>query len=56
LYNTHKSNAIRKYQEFSVSVLYEGDNLDEMEIQLIKEKDTFKNGYNSTEGGGGTIG
>lgn len=55
-FNTKKSRAIRKYMSFEVSVLYQGDNLNEQEIKFIKENDSFNNGYNSTLGGEGSIG
>ena len=50
-FNSKKGNAVRKYMEFTVSILYEGDELDDKEIWFIKELDTFNNGYNLTTGG-----
>lgn len=54
-YNTKFYQALRKYgiDNFEVVVLKlcNEDKLDELEIKYIKEFDTFKNGYNSTEGG-----
>lgn len=52
-FNTKIGRAIRKYLTFSVDILYEGDNLDEKEIEFIKEFDTVENGYNTTLGGCG---
>ena len=58
VYNVIKSKAIRKYMEFSVSILYEGDDLEAKEMEYIALYDTFnfKTGYNSTKGGEGTTG
>ena len=54
-YNTKFYQAIRKYgiDNFEVIVLQlcKEEELDNLEIKFIKEFDTFKNGYNSTEGG-----
>lgn len=54
-YNTKFYQAIRKYgiDNFEVIVLQlcKEEELDELEIKFIKEFDTFRNGYNSTEGG-----
>ena len=54
-YNTKFYQAIRKYgiDNFEVIVLQlcKEEELDDLEIKFIKEFDTFKNGYNSTEGG-----
>lgn len=54
-YNTKFYQAIRKYgiDNFEVVILKlcEEKELDDLEIKYIKEFDTFKNGYNSTEGG-----
>ena len=55
-FNSHKSRAIRKYMEFTVDILYQGENLDNKEIEFIKQLDTFNKGYNSTKGGGGNTG
>lgn len=55
-YRNKKARAIRKYMEFSVDILYQGEDLDNEEIKFIKELDTFKNGYNSTLGGEGSTG
>ena len=67
--NSHLQNAWTKYGgdafEFKVlEVIPQGDisdkefvdYLNEREIILIDEHDTFENGYNQTEGGGGTRG
>lgn len=43
--------AIRKYMTFEVSILYEGDALEDNEIKYISEYDTFNSGYNLTSGG-----
>lgn len=55
VYNTKFYQAIRKYgiENFQVEVLQLCDekDLDDLEIYYIKKFDTFKNGYNSTEGG-----
>jgi len=54
-YNTKFYQALRKYgiDNFEVIILKlcEEKELDDLEIKYIKEFDTFKNGYNSTEGG-----
>lgn len=54
-YNTKFYQAIRKYgiDNFEVIILKlcKEEELDDLEIKFIKEFDTFKNGYNSTEGG-----
>lgn len=54
-YNTKFYQAIRKYgiDNFRVIILQlcKEEDLDELEIKFIKDFDTFKNGYNSTEGG-----
>lgn len=54
-YNTKFYQALRKYgiDSFEVIILKlcEEKELDDLEIKYIKEFDTFKNGYNSTEGG-----
>ena len=54
-YNTKFYQAIRNYgiDNFEVIVLQlcKEEELDDLEIKFIKEFDTFKNGYNSTEGG-----
>lgn len=54
-YNTKFYQALRKYgiDNFEVIILKlcEEKKLDDLEIKYIKEFDTFKNGYNSTEGG-----
>lgn len=50
-FNTKKSRAIRKYMEFSVDILYQGNDLDSEEIKFIKELKAIDNGYNITEGG-----
>ena len=55
-FNTKKARAIRKYMTFEVSVLYEGDDLNEKEMEFIKEFDSFNNGYNTTLGGEGCLG
>lgn len=55
-YNNTKYKAIRKYKEFSVSVLYQGDNLNEKEMEYIKLHNTLETGYNSTAGGEGIAG
>lgn len=49
-----KARAIRKYLEFKVEVLYQGDNLNEKEIELIDLYNTCNKdkGYNLTAGGG----
>ena len=60
-------NARKKYfpENFKYTVLYKGvfstnelasKRLDQLEQYYIREFDTFRNGYNSTLGGGGTIG
>lgn len=55
VYNTKFYQAIRKYgiENFEVAVLElcKEEELDELEIKYIRKFDTFKNGYNSTEGG-----
>lgn len=53
-YHSAKSRAIRKYTEFSVEVLYQGDTveeLDKQEIDFITQYDTVNNGYNIHPGG-----
>ena len=53
-YNTKFYQALRKYglENFKVDVLeLTNEELDKKEIQYIKQYDSFKNGYNSTEGG-----
>ena len=47
--------AIRKYgkEHFHIELIEECDNPEEREIFWIKEKDSFKNGYNATMGGDG---
>lgn len=54
-YNTKFYQAIRKYgiENFKVEILQLCDekDMDNLEIYYIKKFDTFKNGYNSTEGG-----
>lgn len=55
-YNTKKARAIRKYQEFSVSILYEGDDLNEKEVEFIAKYNSKNNGYNTTDGGEGNKG
>lgn len=54
-YNTKFYQALRKYglENFEVSILElcSEEELDEKEIMYIKQFDSFKNGYNSTEGG-----
>ena len=52
-FNNKKENAIRKYMEFKVEVLYQGNDLDEQEIKFISEFETIKNGYNILTGGDG---
>lgn len=55
LYNTKFYQALRKYgiENFEVTVLElcNKENLDEKEIYYVSYYDSFKNGYNSTEGG-----
>ena len=52
--------AVRKYgwENFIYGVIgeFEENNLDEMEIYYIEKFNSFKNGYNSTAGGGGLRG
>lgn len=55
-YSTKKSRAIRKYLEFSVDILYQGNNLPIKETEFIKEYNTVNIGYNTTDGGEGTFG
>lgn len=55
-FNSKKGRAIRKYMTFEVSVLYEGDDLNEKEIEFIELYDSFNNGYNLTVGGEGATG
>lgn len=55
-FNSHKNRAVRKYLEFTVDIIYEGDDLENQEIAFIEQFDTFKNGYNSTLGGEGNVG
>lgn len=54
-YNTKFYQAIRKYgiENFQVEILQlcNEEDMDNLEIYYIKKFDTFKNGYNSTEGG-----
>ena len=53
-YNTKFYQALRKYglENFQVEVLeLTNEELDKKEIQHIQKYDSFKNGYNSTEGG-----
>lgn len=59
--NTKFTNAILKYgkENFVVQILEDNipDELaEEKEIYYIKQYDSYKNGYNSTEGGNGTVG
>ena len=61
--SNHFRNAIQKYgkSNWTHEVLYvsfyiDVDHLNEVEISLIAEYDTFHNGYNGTEGGGNYIG
>jgi group I intron endonuclease len=59
--NLHLYNSMRKYgiENFTVTTL-ESDipvsELNNKEIAYIKLYDTFNNGYNNTEGGGGVVG
>lgn len=57
-FTTKKARAIRKYLTFKVEVLCvsEDNNLEELEINYIKEYNSYKKGYNSTMGGEGTYG
>lgn len=59
-YNVHMQSAWNKYGEgsFSISILEECEacRLDELEMFYINKFDSYKNGYNRTEGGGGTRG
>lgn len=57
-FNTIKSRAIRKYMQFEVDVLYQGDNLDEEEIKFIEmhQSTNPEYGYNSSLGGKGCYG
>ena len=50
-YNTIKANAIRKYKHFDVSILYEGNNIDDKEIEFILDLDSIITGYNQLIGG-----
>ena len=54
-YNTKFYQALRKYGldnfEVKVLLLCKEEELDDFEIKYIKYYDSFKNGYNSTEGG-----
>ena len=52
-YNSKFYQALRKYgiENFRVSILEECENLDERETYWIHYYDSFKSGYNSTEGG-----
>ena len=54
-FNLIKSRAIRKYMQFGVDILYQGDNLDEEEIKFIEmhQSTNPEYGYNSTSGGQG---
>lgn len=58
--NTAISRAIRKYKnDLSFNVIYQSKDIEhskKMEIFFINFYDTFKNGYNLTYGGDGTIG
>lgn len=56
-FNTFKSNAIRKYMTFDVEVLYQGDDLNQKEIEFITlfNSTNRDNGYNTAEGGIGGI-
>lgn len=57
--DTIKARAVRKYLEFSVEILEECNNindLNESEIKFIAKYDTVKNGYNISTGGGGSFG
>ena len=64
---THFYNALRKYSQedfewSEVCFIYDANienlhkRLDELEIYFIRRYNSFKNGYNSTEGGGGVSG
>lgn len=50
-YKSKVCQAIRKYQTFTVSILYQGEQLEENEIKYIELLQTFKHGYNLTSGG-----
>ena len=59
--NSHFHNAIRKYgkENFVWETIVECNSLEELnkvEIEMIKKYDALENGYNLTEGGEGTIG
>lgn len=57
VYHTHFSHAIRKWGDQLKWEVYHGDvlveELDELEIKTIEEFNSYRNGYNSTEGGTG---
>lgn len=60
--NTYFCNTIRKYGQYNFDweILHDGitdiDDLNKLEMYYIKLYDTFNNGYNLTEGGGGMLG
>ena len=56
-FNNIKSRAIRKYMTFTVDILYEGNDLDNKEIEFIKKYDTvnIEKGYNMHIGGIGGL-
>lgn len=57
-HNIHLQRAWNKYGEkhFKFDIVELTNELDEREIYWIEKLDTFKNGYNRTLGGGGTLG
>ena len=61
-FNTYLFNAIKKYgkKNFNVDeeldIAYSKEELDRKEIQYIKKYNSFNNGYNMNEGGGGNKG
>ena len=50
-YNSKHYNAMNKYKEALVEVLYQGGDIQSKEIEYIKLYDSVANGYNSTFGG-----
>lgn len=55
-YNTIKYQNIREYSTFKVEILYQGNNLDEKEVEFIDLYKSYHNGCNLTLGGNSGFG
>lgn len=49
-YNELKTDGV-KLRECHIVILYEGNDVERVEIEMIKKYDTYNNGYNKTRGG-----